>query len=262
VLVRVLAGQPSGKVSVVVRNAALVRNLMALAGDAVYGVRLCAAAAVAALAEHRTGNEAMVALGCVDRALYRAYVERDDRVVLALLCAVGRLMDTNRTARERTDRAAAALGRFFGGGSKAVGSTEVRPTEVGRPGRVLIDHLTRGVRSPDYRTAVDAATWLARAAAVPEVRAYLARDRGTVDLLVSFAVSPELRARALRALSVRLLCSLVGAPDGLDNVRAAAAAAAAIDHWTAAVRSDDDDDDPATRRRLRKLAAAVAAEHE
>lgn len=104
VLIRVLAGQPLGKVSVV-RNAALVRNVLALTADPVYAVRFHCAAALVALAEHRPGNEAMVAAGCAERVLDRLRAEPDDRVVPGLLRVVGRLT-------------AAAGGGGAGGGSR------------------------------------------------------------------------------------------------------------------------------------------------
>lgn len=254
-LIRVLAGQPFGK-ETAVRDAALVRNLLALMADTVYGVRLYGTAAVLALAEHRLGNETMVELSCADRALYRAYVEPDDRVTLTALRVVGRLMATNRTARDRTNGTAASLGRFFGGIGH--GDCDDGGSTIGRPGRALIDRLIRDVRSPDYRTALDAVTGLARAVVVPEVNGYVARDRDTVDLLTSFVLSPVLRKRALRPLSVRLLCSLANTAAGLGNLRASMPPATADN--LASCRSDDnDDDDPKTKRYLRKLAAATAS---
>lgn len=96
-------------------------------------------------------------------------------------------------------------------------------------GRGLFEYLKRGARSTDYRTAVDSVACLSRGAvALREANEYLARDRDTVDLLVSFVSSPLLRGRALRAFSAQLLCSVARTAVGLANLRAAAAAA----DWT------------------------------
>lgn len=254
-LIRVLAGQPLGKVSVV-RNRVLMDRLLNLLDDADHRVRFHCAAAAMALAEHRPGNEAMVELGCADRALDRVYVERDSGVASVLLRTVGRLMATNRAAKERLI-GAVDFGRLFGGGTGLQRSAATSALmDGGEPttaaGRTLIDRLKRGARSPNYRTALDSVVCLCRVAAVREAGAYLARDRETLALLASFVTSPQLRGRALRAFSAQLLHTLAGSTGhGFDHVNAALAATA--DDRTEIGRTADDD--LVTEKYLYRLAA-------
>lgn len=250
VLIRVLAGQPLGKVSVV-RNAVLVGKLLALMADDDYRVRFHGAAAVMALASHRPGNEDMVELGCADRVMERVCTEQDGRVMPCLLSTVGMLMATNRTVRERVS---VDFSTFIanGRGRSAVTDALVHSGGLQR-GRGLLDYLKRGAHSPDYRTALDSVVCMSRAATVREANEYLARDRGTVAMLVSFASSPELRGRALRAFSAQLLCMMAGTSAGLKHLRAAMATTencADLWGWT-------ENDDPATRRYLDRLADIV-----
>lgn len=249
VLIRVLAGQPLGKVSVV-RNVVLVDKLLALMADDDYRVRFHSAAAVMALAEHRPGNEAMVELGCADRVLERVKVEQDGRVMPCLLSTVGKLMATNWTVRERIS---ADFSTFFAGGVKRSAVTDALVHSGGlKWGRGLLDYLKRGARSPDYRTALNSVVCMSRAATVREANEYLARDSDTVAVLVSFASSPELRGRALRAFSAQLLCTMAGTCTGLKHLRAVTATTC-----TDLLGQSANDDDPATQRYLGRLADIV-----
>lgn len=252
VLIRVLAGQPLGKVSVV-RNRVLIGRLLDLLDDADCRVRFHCAVAFMAMAEHRPGNEAMVELGCADRALDRVYVERDSHVASVLLRTIGRLMATNRAAKERTN-GAVDFGRLFGGTAPQRSAATSAFMDGGEPtaaGRTLLDHLKRGARSPNYRTALDSVVCMCRVAVVREANAYIARDRQTVALLVSFVCSPQLRGRALRAFSAQLLHSLAGSTGhGFDHVSTALRALDAHDRDEICRTADD----PVTERHLQRLA--------
>lgn len=260
VLIRVLAGQPLGKVSVV-SNAALVRNVLALTADPEYAVRFHCAAALVALAEHRLGNEALVVAGCATRVLDRLRAEQDGRVVPALLCVAGRLTTVGGGEAETGGRPTEGLADPSSpGGPRDGAQAGALLHRVGSEpwtGRGLFECLKRGARSSDYRTAVDSVACLSRGAAVlREANEHLARDRDTVDLLVSFASSPGLRGRALRAFSAQLLCAMARTTAGLANVRAAAAAA----DWTPDGNDDGGGGAPfgtAAARYLTKLARAL-----
>lgn len=228
VLVAVLAGQPTGKVSVV-RNGDLMNGFVELLEDDDNRVRFHCAAALAALAQNRLGNEIMAAEGRVHRLLDRTLVEPDEQVLRALLRAVGWLTST-------------------------VGGTELTST-VGEtePPTEPVERLMRGVRSPDYGTALVCVARLSRfVAASPAVADRLARDHSTVGLLVQMATTPALGGRALRPFSLQLLCGLMGTRVGLASVHAAVKEVAVTD-----LQAGLDDDDDATRKYLRKLIDAV-----
>lgn len=253
VLIRVLAGQPTGKV-LMVRNAALVRNILTLMADEHYGVRFQCALTVMSMADHRLGNEAMALLGCGDRALERVYAEHDVRVLPVLMRTVGLLM--TRCADPPSDEAAnsADEGPSRGPRADVAANAALRLVVCGlqpvAAGRGLLDYLKRIARSPDYRTALDSVVCMSRAATAREANEYLARDRDTVDLLMSFASSTSLRGRALRVFSVQLLCTMAGTTSGLAHIYRAIMDGDVSERWY-------EDDDPAAERYLRKFAYVI-----
>lgn len=234
-----------------VRNVALVRNILTLMADEDYRVRFQCALTVMSMADHRPGNEAMIVLGCGERALERVYAEHDERVVPVLMRIVGLLM-TRCTELSRTTAVDDDLSRGprtdITTNALRLVACSLQPVTTGRG---LLDYLKKVAKSSDYRTALDSVACMSRAATVREANEYLARDRDTVELLVSFASSSSLRGRALRVFSAQLLCTMAGTTSGLAHIhRVVTNESENSERWY-------EDNDPAAERYLRKLAYVI-----
>ncbi|XP_050539004.1 uncharacterized protein LOC126904236 isoform X2 [Daktulosphaira vitifoliae] len=207
IVIKILSGQPLGKVTIMM-NVNLVEMMLKGLSDEDYRVRFHCAASALALADQRVGNEAMAECGFLERVLQRVYEEQDSRIIPLLLRTISRLMATNDSVRKKITQRDLQL--FLSMNQKTEVTKILAETFDGDwlASRGILEYLKCGMRSHSYEVVLNCVMCMLRAATVLESKIFLA-ESNTMNLLVTFALAPSMKGRALKEFALQLLCILV-----------------------------------------------------